>query len=71
MADLPALLKASLNPQTRKLAEQNLNALSTQTGFLTHLLSLVLEQLQDRAIRLSGSVYLKNITKLRWDEVRL
>jgi len=71
MADLPALLQASLSPQTRKQAEQNLNALSSQTGFLTHLLGLVLEQSQDRAIRLSGSVYLKNITKLRWDEVRL
>lgn len=68
MADLPALLQASLSPQTRKQAEQNLNALSLQTGFLTHLLGLVLEQSQDRAIRLSGSVYLKNITKLRWDE---
>lgn len=68
MADLPALLKASLNPETRKQAEQNLNALSTHNGFLTHLLNLILEQRVDRAIRLSGSVYLKNITKLRWDE---
>jgi exportin-2 (importin alpha re-exporter) len=45
--------------------------LSTQPGFLSHLLRLVVDQSQDRAIRLSGSVYLKNITKLRWDEVRL
>ncbi|TFK31640.1 importin alpha re-exporter [Crucibulum laeve] len=68
MADLPTLLLASLNPDTRKQAEQNLNAVSTQPGFLSHLLRLVLDPAQDRAVRLSGSVYLKNITKLRWDE---
>ncbi|KAF8148458.1 importin alpha re-exporter [Crassisporium funariophilum] len=68
MADLPALLLASLNPDTRKQAEQRLSSLSTQQGFLSHLLRLVLEPSQDRAVRLSGSVYLKNITKLRWEE---
>lgn len=71
MADLPSLLLASLNPDTRKQAEQNLTALSTHQGFLTHLLNLILEPSQDRAVRLSGSVYLKNITKLRWEEVSL
>lgn len=71
MADLPALLLASLNPNTRKQAEHNLNALSVQPGFLSHLLRLVLESSQDRAVRLSGGVYLKNITKLRWEEVRI
>ncbi|KAG6828872.1 hypothetical protein H0H92_006481 [Tricholoma furcatifolium] len=68
MADLPSLLLASLNPSTRKQAEQNLNALSVQQGFLSHLLRLVLEPSQDRAVRLAGGVYLKNITKLRWEE---
>ncbi|KAF8963542.1 importin alpha re-exporter [Flammula alnicola] len=68
MADLPTLLLASLNPESRKQAEQNLSGLSTQPGFLTHLLRLVLEPSQDRAVRLSGSIYLKNITKLRWEE---
>ncbi|KAF8867606.1 CAS/CSE protein [Infundibulicybe gibba] len=58
MADLPSLLSA----------EQSLTALSTQQGFLTHLLRLVLEQTQDRSIRLSASVYLKNLAKLKWDE---
>lgn len=71
MADLSTLLLASLKPETRKQAEQNLSSLSTQPGFLTHLLRLVLEQSQDRAVRLSGSIYLKNITKLRWEEVRV
>lgn len=71
MADLPNLLLASLDPTNRKQAEQSLNALSTQRGFLTHLLSLVLEQSQDKSVRLAGSVYLKNIAKLRWDEVRV
>lgn len=69
MADLPSLLLASLNPDTRKQAEQNLTVLSSQQGFLIHLLNLILEPSQDRAVRLSGSVYLKNITKLRWEEV--
>jgi len=69
MAELPGLLLASLSPDIRKQAEQNLQAMSTQQGFLSHLLRLVLEPSQDRAVRLSGSVYLKNITKLRWEEV--
>ena len=69
MADLPNILLASLNPDTRRQAEQSLHAISTQPGFLTHLLRLVLEPSQNRAVRLSGSVYLKNIAKLRWEEV--
>ncbi|PPR06747.1 hypothetical protein CVT24_013054 [Panaeolus cyanescens] len=68
MADLPALLLASLNPVTRKQAEQNLSSLSNQPGFLTHLLQLILQSSQDRSVRLAGSVYLKNITKTRWEE---
>ncbi|KAG6872821.1 hypothetical protein C0995_006303 [Termitomyces sp. Mi166 len=68
MADLPALLLASLNSTTRKQAEQNLDAVSVQPGFLLHLLRLVLEPSQDRAVRLAGGVYLKNITKHRWEE---
>lgn len=71
MADLPTLLLASLNPQTRKQAEQNIDALSTQPGFLSHILQLALTQSQDRSVRLSAAVYLKNLTKLRWDEVGL
>lgn len=68
MADLAALLLASLNPESRKHAEQNLNALVSQQGFLSHLLRLVLDPAQDRPVRLSGSIYLKNIAKLRWEE---
>ncbi|KAG7451472.1 importin alpha re-exporter [Guyanagaster necrorhizus] len=68
MSDLPQLLLASLNPATRKQAEQSLDAFSAQQGFLSHLLSLVLDQSQERAVRLSGSVYLKNIAKLKWEE---
>ncbi|KAH0580356.1 hypothetical protein H2248_001858 [Termitomyces sp. 'cryptogamus'] len=68
MADLPALLLASLEPTTRKQAEQNLDAVSVQPGFLSHLLRLVLEPSQDRAVRLAGGVYLKNIAKHRWEE---
>ena len=69
MADLAALLLASLNPDSRKQAERDLNALGLQHGFLSHLLHLVLDPAQDRPVRLSGSIYLKNITKHRWEEV--
>lgn len=69
MADISTLLLASLDPHTRKQAEHSLTELSNQSGFLTHLLRLVLSPSQDRAVRLSGSIYLKNITKLRWEEV--
>jgi exportin-2 (importin alpha re-exporter) len=68
MADLAGLLLASLIPDSRKQAEQNLNALGLQQGFLSHLLRLVLDPAQDRPVRLSGSIYLKNITKHRWEE---
>ena len=70
MSDLPTLLRASLDPSTRKQAEANLTEVSKQQGFLVALLRLVLEPSQDRAVRLAGSVYLKNVVKLRWEEVR-
>ncbi|KAF7370763.1 Importin N-terminal domain-containing protein [Mycena sanguinolenta] len=66
--DLPSLLVASLNPATRKTAEQNLNALSIQQGFLSHLLGLILDSTKERSVRLAGSVFLKNIAKSRWEE---
>ncbi|KAF4612796.1 hypothetical protein D9613_011749 [Agrocybe pediades] len=68
MSDLPTLLLASLKPDTRKAAEQGLAALSVQPGFLTHLLRLVLDSTQDRAVRLAGSIYLKNTAKHKWEE---
>ncbi|OCH89837.1 Cse1-domain-containing protein [Obba rivulosa] len=68
MAEIPSLLLASLNPATRKQAEQNLQTLSTQPGFLSVLLRLVLDQSQDRPARLAGSVYLKNVVKSRWED---
>ena len=71
MAELPSLLLASLNPSTRKQAETSLQQLSIQPGFITHLLNLVLQSSQDRAVRLAASVYLKNIVKSRWEDVRI
>ncbi|KDQ49269.1 hypothetical protein JAAARDRAFT_201016 [Jaapia argillacea MUCL 33604] len=68
MADLPTLLLASLNPATRKQAEQSLQSLSIQPGSLSSLLQLVLNPNQDRAVRLAASVYLKNLVKNRWDD---
>lgn len=67
--DLPSLLLASLQPSTRKQAEHNLSQLGLQPGFILALLRLVLDVSQDRAVRLAASVYLKNVTKLRWEEV--
>lgn len=71
MADLPSLLLASLSPGTRRQAEQNLQTLSLQPGFLPQLLRLVLDASQDRSVRLAGSVYLKNTVKSRWEDVCL
>ncbi|KAJ4471965.1 CAS/CSE protein [Lentinula aciculospora] len=68
MSDLPNLLLASLEPSTRKQAEHSLSAYSEQLGFLSHLLRLVLDQSQNRPVRLSGSVYLKNVSKSRWED---
>lgn len=71
MADLGNILLASLNPDMRKQAEQSLNTYSTHPGFLAHMLRLVLDSSQNRAVRLSGSVYIKNLAKLRWEEVSM
>ncbi|KAJ4491703.1 CAS/CSE protein [Lentinula lateritia] len=68
MSDLPDLLLASLEPLTRKQAEHSLSAYSQQQGFLSHLLRLVLNQSQNKSVRLSGSVYLKNVSKSRWED---
>lgn len=70
MADVPTLLLASLQPDTRKQAEQSLAALSAQPSFLPSLLQLVLTPGQDLPVRLAGSVYLKNTAKRRWEDVR-
>jgi len=69
MSDLPALLIGSLDPASRKQAEQNLNAYSVQPGFLPALLQLVLSPSQDRSARLAGGIYLKNLAKMRWEDV--
>lgn len=70
MTDVGSLLLASLSPATRKQAEQNLQALSAQPGFLPNLLGLVLNHSQDRSVRLAGSVYLKNNIRSKWEDVR-
>ena len=69
MAEIPALLLASFAPDTRKQAEQSLNSLSIQPGFLTVLLQLVLNTSQEKAVRLAGSVLLKNTVRRRWEDV--
>jgi exportin-2 (importin alpha re-exporter) len=69
MVDLSQLLLASLNPSTRKEAEASLTQLSSQPGFPIHLLRLVLNQTENKSVKLAGSVYLKNVVKARWDDV--
>jgi hypothetical protein len=69
MSDIASLLQASLQPASRKHAEQQLHALAAQHGFLAHLLSLILDVSYDRPTRLAGGIYLKNVAKLRWEEV--
>ncbi|KAH7929305.1 Cse1-domain-containing protein [Leucogyrophana mollusca] len=68
MSDLASLLQASLQPASRKQAEQQLHTLTSQPGFLPHLLRLILDPSKDRPTRLAGGIYLKNIAKLRWEE---
>jgi exportin-2 (importin alpha re-exporter) len=69
MTDLSTLLQASLSPDTRKKAEHELNLLSIQPSFLPTLLHLILDFSQTRAVRLSAGVFLKNVTRTRWEEV--
>ncbi|KAG2034488.1 CAS/CSE protein [Suillus americanus] len=68
MSDIASLLQASLQPASRKQAEQQLHALASQQGFLAHLLTLILNGSYDRSTRLAGGIYLKNVAKLRWEE---
>ncbi|KAL4072157.1 CAS/CSE protein [Scleroderma yunnanense] len=68
MADVASLLHASLQPATRKQAEQQLHQLTPQDGFLSHLLQLILNKNIDPSVRLAGGIYLKNVAKLRWEE---
>jgi len=71
MADLPKILTASLQPDTRKEAERALTSISNQPGFLGVLLQLILDSSQDRSVRLTASIYLKNVVKTRWEEACL
>jgi hypothetical protein len=66
MSDIPKLLLESLNPHTRKQAEQALDAYSRQPAFVVHLLQLALATSNDTAVRLAAGVYLKNRVKLGW-----
>ncbi|KAG2133137.1 CAS/CSE protein [Suillus cothurnatus] len=68
MSDIASLLQSSLQPASRKQAEQQLHALASQQGFLAHLLRLILNGSYDRSTRLAGGIYLKNVAKLRWEE---
>ncbi|KAG0700788.1 CAS/CSE protein [Suillus ampliporus] len=68
MSNIASLLQASLQPASRKQAEQQLRALASQQGFLAHLLTLILNVSCDRPTRLAGGIYLKNVAKLRWEE---
>ena len=68
MPGIAPLILASLNPETRRQAEQNLHALSSQPGLLAAILHLILDASQDRSVRLAASVFLKNTVKRRWGD---
>ena len=71
LAELPPILQASLNATTRKDAEQKLKVLSTTPHFLPSLLQLVLASpTVDMSIRLTGAIYLKNVVRKNWIDVR-
>src|SRR6202041_1695194 len=65
------MLLASLNPQTRKSAEQALISFSNQNDSLVALLAFVLDSRQDKGARLAGAALFKNTIKRRWFEVRI
>jgi len=69
MADLAALFSASLDPITRKQAEQTLTQASLEQNFALEVLALALSSTQDRAIRLASGIYFKNTIKRRWSPV--
>lgn len=69
MADLAALFSASLDPITRKQAEQALTQASLVQNFALEVLALALSSTQDRAIRLASGIYFKNTIKRRWSPV--
>jgi len=69
MAELAALFSASLDPGTRKQAEQALTEASLSQNFAIEVLALALSSTQDRAIRLASGIYFKNTIKRRWSPV--
>ncbi len=76
--DFPALLRASLDPSSRREAEHRLKELAGAPVFLPTLLQFVVGSggtvggvaAVDRSIRLAGAVYLKNVVKRNWVDVR-
>lgn len=64
--EVPQLLLGSLDPNTRQQAEKQLSQAATQTGFLPHLLSIVLDNAQRSEVRMAAAVYLKNAARRRW-----
>lgn len=69
MAELAALFFSSLDPSTRKQAEQTLTQASLAQNFGLEVLALALDSTQDRAIRLASGIYFKNTIKRRWSPV--
>ncbi|KAF8596041.1 hypothetical protein BDV93DRAFT_79575 [Ceratobasidium sp. AG-I] len=66
--EIPQLLLGSLDPNTRQQAEKQLSQAATQTGFLPHLLSIVLDNAQRSEVRMAAAVYLKNAARRRWSD---
>jgi exportin-2 (importin alpha re-exporter) len=69
MSSIPAILQASLEPQTRQVAEKQLEELSSQPGFVILLIQIVLDNIQTPQARQAAAVYFKNTIKRRWSDV--
>jgi len=61
-------IRQTFNPQTSKQAEQSLNQLQENKGFLLTVLSLLRSNEYDIHTRLAGALLFKNIVKKDWHE---
>lgn len=63
---IPVYLKQSLDPQSAKQAESHLRSIETQPHFAINLLNVVASTSVEPAIRLAGSLFLKNLIRRKW-----
>ena len=67
LASLASLFQQTLNPEQRKLAEDQIGQLQAQPRFGFLLLALVQSESTSTAIRLASAIQFKNLCKTRWN----